>query len=98
MYDLARDTLTRLTFDGNNRAPLWTPDGQKITYAHFAKAGSVGAADIYWTHADGTGSPLRLTDGSSGKFPSSDCRPSGHNRTLRCNALPWEYNGAHGWL
>ena len=76
VYDLARDTLTRLTFDGNNRRPLWTPDGQKITYAHFAKAGSVGAADIYWTHADGTGSPLRLTDSSRVKLPFS-WHPSG---------------------
>jgi|SRR5579859_4689108 len=76
VYDLARDTLTRLTFDGNNRGPLWTPDGQKITYVHFAKAGSVGTADIYWTHADGTGNPFRLTNGSSRKFPSS-WHPSG---------------------
>ncbi len=69
--DLARDTLTRLTFDGNNRTPVWTPDGQRITYSHFEKAGSVGAADLYWTNADGTGTPFRLTESRNRKFPSS---------------------------
>jgi Tol biopolymer transport system component len=27
VYDLSRDTLTRLTFRGNNVSPIWTPDG-----------------------------------------------------------------------
>lgn len=105
VYDLARDTLTRLTFDGNNRYPLWTPDGQRITYAHFAKAGSVGAADIYWTHADGTGSPLRLTDSSDRKFPSSwhpsgkllvfeELAPDGKNRAF---TLALDGDEKHGW-
>ena len=76
VYDLARDTLTRLTFNGNNRTPIWTPDSQKITYSHFEQPGSVGAADLYWTHADGTGSPLRLTQSNGRKFPSS-WHPSG---------------------
>lgn len=73
VYDFARDTWTRLTFDGNNRLPIWTPDGQKITYAHFAKSGS---PDIYWVRADGAASPLRLTEGSSRAVPSS-WHPSG---------------------
>jgi serine/threonine-protein kinase len=44
VYDLARDTLTRLTFSGNNLIPIWTPDGQRITYAHSEK---VGNGDLY---------------------------------------------------
>ena len=32
-YDIARDALTRLTFDGSNLWPLWTPDGRSIIYA-----------------------------------------------------------------
>jgi len=73
--DLSRDTLTRLTFDGNNLSPVWTPDGQRITYVYFEKPGS-GEGDLYWTHADGTGSPLRLTETRNRKFPSS-WHPSG---------------------
>src|SRR5262249_29470017 len=32
LYDVERRTLTRLTFDGNNYAPIWTPDGRWVTY------------------------------------------------------------------
>jgi Tol biopolymer transport system component len=71
--DIAHDTLTRLTFSGNNLSPIWTPDGQRITYTHFEK---VGVGDIYWTQADGTGSPLRLTETSSRILPDS-WHPSG---------------------
>ena len=67
VYDLSRDTLTRLTFRGNNLSPIWTPDGQRITYVSFEN----GVGDIYWTRADGTGSPFRLTGNNLRKFPSS---------------------------
>ena len=33
LYDLSRDTLTRLTFEGNaNQYPAWTPDGKRIAF------------------------------------------------------------------
>jgi len=32
-YDLEREALTRLTFEGNlNFAPQWTPDGKRIAF------------------------------------------------------------------
>jgi serine/threonine-protein kinase len=31
VYDIARDTLTRLTFEGTNNAPVWTSDDALIT-------------------------------------------------------------------
>ena len=68
VYDLLRETLTRLTFHGNNLTPIWTPDSQRIAYVSFEK---VGVGDIYWTRADGTGSPFRLTGNNIRKFPSS---------------------------
>jgi len=33
VYDLSRNTLTRLTFKWSAGWPLWTPDGQHVTYA-----------------------------------------------------------------
>src|SRR5262249_28468675 len=30
--DLVRGTTTRVTFDGNNQYPVWTPDGQRLIY------------------------------------------------------------------
>ena len=49
-YDIRRDTLTRLTFEGGNM-PLWTPDGRRITY----QASRSGPRDLFWKPADGTG-------------------------------------------
>jgi serine/threonine-protein kinase len=53
VYDIARDTLTRLTFEGTNNAPVWTSDGERITYRY---AGSASAeAQIRWKLVDGSG-------------------------------------------
>ena len=68
VYDLARDTLTRLTFAGNNLTPIWTPDGQRITYRSLQKG---GGSELYWTRADGTGGTLPLTHGKARRFPGS---------------------------
>ena len=36
VVDLARGTQTRLTFNGNNAYPIWSPDGKHVIYARFA--------------------------------------------------------------
>jgi eukaryotic-like serine/threonine-protein kinase len=41
VYDIARGTVARLTSDSDNHFPIWTPDGQRITYIT-SKAGSEG--------------------------------------------------------
>ena len=42
VYEWERDTLTRLTFAGErNGFPVWTPDGQRITYSSQEKGGAV---------------------------------------------------------
>jgi serine/threonine-protein kinase len=68
VYELAHDTLTRLTFAGNNLSPIWTPDGRRITYRVLEKG---GGTDLYWTRADGTGDTLRLTQTKTPKFLGS---------------------------
>jgi Tol biopolymer transport system component len=52
VYDLARRTLTRVTFGGDNRSPVWTPDGARITYT---KDGAIS-----WSLADGSSHEERL--------------------------------------
>ncbi|MDO8681458.1 MAG: winged helix-turn-helix domain-containing protein [Acidobacteriota bacterium] len=32
-HDIEQGTLTRLTFDGDNFAPIWSPDGMRLTYS-----------------------------------------------------------------
>jgi serine/threonine-protein kinase len=57
--DIERDSLLRLTyFDGNNRWPVWTPDGKYIIFQSTNQA----APGLYWVRSDGGGSPLRLTN------------------------------------
>ena len=68
VYELAHDTMTRLTFAGNNLTPIWTPDGQRITYRLLQKG---GGSDLYWTRADGTGGTLRLTHTKARRFLGS---------------------------
>ena len=57
IYDLMRDTLTRLTFEGLNSFPVWTPDGKRVAY----RSQRAGGYNIFWTPADGSGAEERLT-------------------------------------
>jgi Tol biopolymer transport system component/predicted Ser/Thr protein kinase len=60
LYDLARETLTRLTFAGNfNVNPAWTPDGKRIAFT----SNKEGPQSIFWQLADGSGGLERLTTG-----------------------------------
>jgi hypothetical protein len=53
VWDLTRETLTRLTFDpAADEYPVWTPDGKRIAFYSECE-GDVGG--IYWKSADGTG-------------------------------------------
>ncbi len=72
-YDAARDALTRLTFNGVNRTPVWTPDGQRLVYAS-SRGGT--APNLYWQRGDGGGEPTRLTTNSNPQIAGS-WHPSG---------------------
>jgi len=58
VYDLSgRSALRRLTFEGNNRLPVWTSDGNRIAFQSDREKDRA----IFWQRADGTGSAERLT-------------------------------------
>ena len=57
VYDLSGGTQIRqLTFGGNNTYPIWTPDGQRVTFT----SNRDGKPDIYWQLADGSGVAERI--------------------------------------
>jgi len=67
VYDLERDTFTRLATDAGG--PAWTRDGQRIAY--YAVADKNGEPNLYWKRADGTGDAQRLTVSKDYQFPFS---------------------------
>ncbi len=71
IWDLARETLTRLTFDpGLDRVPVWTLDGRRVAFSS-SRDGSDGS--LFWQAADGTGAAERMLDnrGTRQHFPQA---------------------------
>ncbi len=67
-YDLSREALTRLTFEGNsNQPPAWTPDGKRIAFG----SNKEGPANLFWQLADGSGGLERLAASEYTQFPQS---------------------------
>ena len=64
IYDLAaRSPIARLTFGGNNRYPVWTPDGNEIAF----QSDREGEAAIFWQRADIPGTAERLIKPDKGR-------------------------------
>jgi len=66
VYDLQRDTITRLTAGTLATNPIWSPDG-----SHIAFGLNTPPAGIGWVRADGAGEIQRLLDTKSLVNPSS---------------------------
>jgi serine/threonine protein kinase len=88
IWDVVRETLTRLTFDedADNCDPLWTLDGKRIVYTSSRENIFLGNGDICWKAADGTGEAEKLASSPSGRalFPRSWSRDG---KSL----VVWEY-------
>ncbi|MGA7225689.1 MAG: protein kinase [Candidatus Acidiferrales bacterium] len=73
IYDLERKTTSRVTLGTvGASAPLWTPDGQRLTYAHPRRTSKGAGQAIYWERADG-GSPEQslIPDTILNAYPTS---------------------------
>jgi serine/threonine-protein kinase len=84
IYDLARGSLTQLTAAGRGVAPVWTPDGQRLTYA----AAERGPDNVFSVRADGGGRPEPVVKHSSNLVPAT-WTPDG--RHLLFYVLPSEF-------
>ena len=68
LYNLAHETLTRLTFEGNtNYTPVWTPDGKRIAF----ESNKEGPVNPFWQLADGSGGLERLNTSENLQAPMS---------------------------
>lgn len=63
IYELARGSMTRLTFGGGYGFPVWTADARYLVFR--------GAHGMLWTRADGTGEPQALTQSGNPQNPQS---------------------------
>jgi serine/threonine-protein kinase len=66
VYDLARGTPTRITFDGAGAA-VWTADNRRLVYS---------ARNLFVMNADGSGKPEPLTTSEAPQTPMSLARRS----------------------
>ena len=64
-YDLSNDRqIQQLTFEGDNHRPIWTSDGERITFA----SDRDGTMSLYWQPADGSERADRLTTAEEGEL------------------------------
>jgi serine/threonine-protein kinase len=66
-YDIARESLLRLTFDGKSSSAIWAPDGRHLIY----RSERNGALNLYRKAADGSGEDERLTVSDFNQVPSA---------------------------
>ena len=87
IYELSEDTQIRpLAGEGNNRHPIWTPDGERVTFA----SDRDGTWNTYWQPADGSGvaEPLLMVEDESYKTPES-WSSDGQTLTIHKEASLW---------
>jgi serine/threonine-protein kinase len=72
LYDIGRDTLSRFTFEGDNRDPIWASDNRRVIYV----AGRENGFHLRWKPIDGSGPEEELV--SMDKVPMAySCSPDG---------------------
>ncbi len=60
IFDVAQRTWSRLTTNGINNRPVWTPDGRRLVYS--------SNDDLWWIAADGSGRPESLLVANGNRF------------------------------
>ena len=76
IWDLTRQTLTRVTFGGGLNNPVWTPDGQRLVW---------GSGALFWQAADGTGAVERLAESDTSGLVPYAVTPDGTRLILRAD-------------
>jgi Tol biopolymer transport system component len=66
IYDVDRDTVSRITFGGHAHGAVWAPDGKHIVFE------SIGTRfSLCWARSDGAGEPQKLRESPNNMAPWS---------------------------
>jgi serine/threonine-protein kinase len=66
VYEIEREAMTRLTFDGRSSSPVWSPDGKYIAFRSNSTPVSISLV-----RSDGGGESHRLLESQNNMVPSS---------------------------
>jgi len=64
--DIERDSLSRVSFGGDDSGPVWTPDGTRLIYS----SSRSGHNNLYWAASDNSSGEQRLTAGDRDQYPN----------------------------
>jgi len=84
VYDVATGTSTRLTLKGDNRSPVWTPDGKRVAF--FRHGHGVEISSIFWKSGDGSGDAELLHSSEHHPVPCS-WSPNGKRLAFFANGV-----------
>ena len=74
-------SMRRLTFEGRNRFPIWSADGERVAF----QSDREGDLGIFWQRADGNGAAERLTRPAQGTSHSPESwAPDGDKIPVQC--------------
>jgi Tol biopolymer transport system component len=83
--EVARGTLTRLTsHPGEDHAPIWTPDGEQVTFA--SDMAGEGSPALWWKPADGSGPQEPLLEGEQVHGMPTSWSPDGQMLAFRISS------------
>ena len=89
IYDIGRGTRMRLTVEGINQSPVWTPDGTRVTFS----SDRDDPQNLYWKPADGSGqAELLLNMNSLNSLIPTSWSPDGESLAF------YDTSGAKGYL
>ena len=95
VYDFARGTLSKLAGAGRSSTPIWTPDGERITYG----GGEKGPNNLHWIRSDGGGAAEPLF-ASEKNFEAATWTPNGRELLyyeIPSDAVVMQQTGPRFW-
>jgi serine/threonine protein kinase len=88
VYDIVRGTTSAVTTVAGANYPIWTSDGQRLTYSYLpANSGKTIGQRLFWKRADGTGEEEPLSPENPENSYASSWSPDGKTLAFMRSSL-----------